>query len=139
MVRGIYQTSEADGRQSGVVAAGIAIVIVILCIAGLFKVINEVGGSICYMDYYTQDMDTYKGHAEVALQKAGYAWESLKDMGNYPEGTDDANPKIRRFMVKGLVRKGMYHIGPATVYVKFDSWNQTRAVTTVYSVERSKT
>ena len=139
MVRGIYQTSEASRSQVNWMAAGTAIVVVLIGIALLFKVINDVGGSYCNMAYYTSDDSamTYKDFAERAMSRAGYSWESLKDRGDFPKSSADCNPKIRKFTAKGLVKPGGRSVGTATVAVRFDSWSQTWAVTTVHSVTPS--
>lgn len=135
MVRGIYQSGETTDTQNSLVSSAIAVMAILLCLGGLFTFINHWGGRIVSMRYYDQEVSTYKEHAEKALSRAGYGYTKLKDLGDAERHTYDPNPKIRKFLARDLRVPGSGTIHKAHVYVKFDSWNQNYAVTTVQGYE----
>jgi hypothetical protein len=127
MVRGIYQTSDAGGRDWGVKFG---------LIGGVCWAIQSVGDRICSMPgYWNYATDTYTAHAKRALNEAGFAYASVKDAGDWPKGEycDLSSVKIRKFIVTDLRAPDDSRSRRAEVFVKFDGKTMVVPLTTVQS------
>jgi hypothetical protein len=131
MVRGIYQTSEASKDQVRWVSWAVALAVILIGVAGLCSLAINLGDQVCDMRHYTSHDGTYtfRHHAEQELGRKGYTWASFKDMGNVPPGRSEANPRLRRFLVKSLKTPDGEFYEQAWVDVVFDSFNQCFSLT----------
>lgn len=122
MVRGIYQTSGAGGRDWGV-KFGLTLAFVLILIGGVCWAVQTFGVRICSMPgYWNSTSELYSTHAKRALDEAGFGYASVRDAGDWPEGEycDLSSVKIRRFVVTNLNAPDDSRARKAEVFVKFD-------------------